>query len=431
MSETDGIARASHDRGGSASRRRLPGVLLALFGTLLLTAGCGLGGFKGVHSLPLPGGADVGERPYTIKARFDDVTDLVPNAGVRVNDVPVGRVSNVELTDESWQAEVTMVVNDEVELPRDALAKIEQSSLLGEKYVELYKPPESEAARKQLGEGDLIPLERTGRGPEVEEVLGALSMLLNGGAIGKVQNIAEELNKALDGREGEVRDLLSRTDRLVSELDGSKDEITAALDSVNRLSATLREQRGNIDTALNDLEPGLKVLNDQRDQLVTMLESLDELSGVATDVIDSTRQDILHNLRNLQPVLRNLAAAGSDLPKSLEILFTYPFTDAAVEGIKGDYTNLHIDVDLNLSRVTENLGRSRQPLVDLPNESESSQLPDLPLPLSGGNRPDPVEPDGSGDSSGGGTTKQPERDPSSDDGSSDGGGFFGFLFGGD
>lgn len=426
MSGTDGIARTGRDRGGPAARRRIPGVLLALFGTLLLTAGCGLGDFKGVHSLPLPGGADVGDRPYTIKARFDDVTDLVPNAGVRVNDVPVGRVSNVELTDESWQAEVTMVVNDEVELPRDALAKIEQSSLLGEKYVELYEPPESEAARKRLGEGDLIPLERTGRGPEVEEVLGALSMLLNGGAIGKVQNIAEELNKALDGREGEVRDLLSRTDRLVSELDGSKDEITAALDSVNELSATLREQRENIDTALNDLEPGLRVLNDQRDQLVTMLESLDELSGVATDVVNSTRQDILHNLRNLQPVLRNLAAAGSDLPKSLEILFTYPFTDSAVEGIKGDYTNLHIDVDLNLSRVAENLGRSRQPLLDLPNESESSQLPDLPLPLSGGTPPTPVEPDGSGERSGGGATKQPDGGPSSDDG-----GLFGSLFGGD
>ncbi|NHD16582.1 MULTISPECIES: MCE family protein [unclassified Actinopolyspora] len=431
MSGTDGIARASHERGRTSARRRLPGVLLALFGTLLLTAGCGLGGFKGVHGLPLPGGADVGEQPYTVKARFDDVTDLVPNAGVRVNDVPVGRVSNVELTDESWQAEVTMVVNDEVDLPRNALAKIEQSSLLGEKYVELYKPPESEASAERLGGGDLIPLERTGRGPEVEEVLGALSMLLNGGAIGKVQNIAEELNKALDGREGEVRDLLSRMDHLVSELDGSKDEITSALDSVNELSAELRRQRANIDTALSDLEPGLRVLNDQREQLVTMLESLDELSGVATEVVNSTRKDVLHNLRNLQPVLRNLAAAGSDLPKSLEILFTYPFTDGAVEGIKGDYTNLHIDADLNLSRVTENLGRSRQPLLDLPNESESSQLPDLPLPLSGGDPPDPVAPEGSGSGSGGGANDRPEEGSSSEDGSSDDGGPLGFLFGGD
>ncbi|ASU80194.1 mammalian cell entry protein [Actinopolyspora erythraea] len=412
-------------------------VSFALLATLLLTSGCGLSDFKGVHSLPLPGGADVGDDPYTVKARFDDVTDLVPNAGVRVNDVPVGRVSNVELVEDTWRAEVTMVVHDKVELPGNSLAEIEQSSLLGEKYVELYPPPESERPEGELGDGDVIPNGRTGRGPEVEEVLGALSMLLNGGGIAQIQNIAEELNKALDGREAQVRDLLSNLDHLVGELDESKGDITAALDSVNRLSATLREQRGNIDSALRDLEPGLKVLNRQRQQLVTMLESLDELSGVATDVINRTRQDVLHNLRQLQPVLRNLAAAGSDLPKSLQILFTYPFTDAAVEGIKGDYTNLYINADLNVSRIVENLGRSRQPLLDLPGESSSSQLPDMPLPLSSGSSGQSPGAAEQGGERGGqpSPTESPEPTGSTDgddsSGEDDDGGFLDFLFGGD
>ncbi|SDJ78910.1 phospholipid/cholesterol/gamma-HCH transport system substrate-binding protein [Actinopolyspora mzabensis] len=439
-----GTARTAAVRTPTARFRPLRRVSLALLTTLLVTSGCGLGDFNGVHSLPLPGGADVGDDPYTVKARFDDVTDLVPNAGVRVNDVPVGRVSDVELVGDSWRAEVTMTVHDKVDLPGNALAKIEQSSLLGEKYVELYPPPDSEEPKGELGEGDVIPNGRTGRGPEVEEVLGALAMLLNGGGIAQIQNIAEELNKALDGREAQVRDLLSNMDQLVGELDESKDDITAALDSVNRLSATLREQRGNIESALRDLEPGLKVLNRQRQQLVTMLESLDKLSGVATDVIDKTRQDILHNLRKLQPVLRNLAAAGSDLPKSLQILFTYPFTDAAVKGIKGDYTNLYMDVDLNLSRISENLGRSRQPLLDLPGESSSSQLPDMPLPLTSGSSGQSA---GSSERSSGsaepgnGRGGQPstsgtpestgpsaERDESSGE---DDGGFLDFLFGGD
>ncbi|SFT59102.1 phospholipid/cholesterol/gamma-HCH transport system substrate-binding protein [Actinopolyspora lacussalsi subsp. righensis] len=434
------ITRTATTRTTTARFRPLRRVSLALLTTLLVTSGCGLGDFNGVHSLPLPGGADVGDDPYTVKARFDDVTDLVPNAGVRVNDVPVGRVSDVELLADSWRAEVTMTVHDKVDLPGNALAKIEQSSLLGEKYVELYQPPESEEPKGELGEGDVIPNGRTGRGPEVEEVLGALSMLLNGGGIAQIQNIAEELNKALDGRESQVRDLLSNMDQLVGELDESKDDITAALDSVNRLSATLREQRGNIESALRDLEPGLKVLNRQRQQLVTMLESLDKLSGVATDVIDKTRQDILHNLRELQPVLRNLAAAGSDLPKSLQILFTYPFTDAAVEGIKGDYTNLYMDVDLNISRIAENLGRSRQPLLDLPGESSGSQLPDMPLPLASGSSGSSDRSSGSAEQGSGqggqpSTADSPEpTEPSTerdDSSGEDDGGFLDFLFGGD
>lgn len=373
-------------RGGIGRTLRL---LVLGLATVVLVSGCGISEFKGVYSLPLPGGADVGENPYTVKAHFDDVTDLVPNAGVRVNNVPVGRVTSVELADNSWMAEVTLKVNGKVELPANARASIRQSSLLGEKYVQLAPPPDPQKPRGRLRDGALIGIQRTGRGPEVEEVLGALSMLLNGGGIGQIQNIATELNKALDGRENDVRSLLSNLDHLVSTLDKSKDDITAALDSVNRLSATLVEQRENIDVALRDLGPGLKVLNQQREQLVTMLKSLDKLSNVATDVVTKTREDLLANLRSLQPVLRNLAAAGANLPKSLEILLTFPFPHAAMEGVKGDYFNLYADMDLNLGRIVKNLGRSRQPLLPLPDTSGSG-APKLPLPLSPNTRSEPA-----------------------------------------
>lgn len=370
-------------------------ILTMLLAAALLTSGCGISEFKGVYSLPLPGGADVGDDPYTVKVRFRNVTDLVPNAGVRVNDVPVGRVSSTELAPGSWLAEVTLTVNGKVDLPANATAAIRQSSLLGEKYVELAPPSDPVKPVGTLSDGAMIGVERTGRSPEVEKVLGALSLLLNGGGIAQIQNIAEELNAALEGRESDVRNLLSNLDELVSELDASRDDITAALDSVNRLSATLKEQRANIDVALRDLGPGLKVLNQQREQLVTMLESLDKLSGVATDVVNRTQEDFVHNLQALQPVLRNLAAAGSDLPKSLELLFTYPFPDAATRGIKGDYTNLYVKADLNLSRILENLGRSRQPIVKPPESSQGPsdqqgpQSPLPPLPLLPGGKPTP------------------------------------------
>src|SRR6478735_3217249 len=65
------------------------------------------------------------------------------------------------------------------ELPDNAVASIRQTSLLGEKFVSL-AAPESGASTEPLASGDVIPLERSGRNPEVEEVLGALSLLLNG-----------------------------------------------------------------------------------------------------------------------------------------------------------------------------------------------------------------------------------------------------------
>ncbi|MFR9730869.1 MCE family protein [Saccharopolyspora sp. MS10] len=408
------------NRSARRAARLRNGKLLALTTTaLVLVSGCG---FTGVSGLPLPGGADVGDHPYQVKVRFADVLDLVPNAGVRVNDVPVGRVSRIGLAPGSWDAEAVLEVNRDVELPGNAIARLRQSSLLGEKYVELAAPPEP--PRGELINGDVIGLDRSGRNPEVEEVLGALSLLLNGGGVAQLQNITRELNAALEGREGDARDLLGNLDQLVAGLDAQRDDITRALDSVNRLAARLDEQRGNIDVALRDLEPGLKVLDDQRTQLVTMLRSLDELSGVATDVVNRSQDDLVHNLRALQPTLLQLQAAGDDLPKSFEILLTYPFTDGAVQGIRGDYTNLYIDADLNLTNILGNIGRSRQPLVQLPG------APPLPLP-----QPAPDQRPGT---SSPGTSTPPEPGAGSGDGGDTGndgdagkdGGLLGFLFGG-
>src|SRR5690349_21332582 len=117
-------------------RRPLRQVAVLALGLVLL-AGCG---FRGAYSFNLPGGADIGDHPYTVKIQFLDVLDLVPQSGVRVADVPVGRVEDIQLDHEKWAAVVTVVVNGDVTLPANAVAAIQQSSLLGEKYVELAPP---------------------------------------------------------------------------------------------------------------------------------------------------------------------------------------------------------------------------------------------------------------------------------------------------
>ena len=80
----------------------------------IAVAGCSSGGFNGIYSLPLPGGASLGSHPYQVTARFANVVDLVPQSAVRVNDVAVGRVSRIYLPQGSWTADVTMVINGDV-----------------------------------------------------------------------------------------------------------------------------------------------------------------------------------------------------------------------------------------------------------------------------------------------------------------------------
>lgn len=341
-------------------------------------AGCGSGGFSGMYEVPLPGGADVGDHPYRVVAHFGDVLDLVPQAGVKVNDVAVGRVERIELARDNRTAVVTMLVNGDVRLPANAGARLRQSSLLGEKFVEL------NAGRSPSGvlrDGAVIPLARTGRNPEVEEVLGALSLLLNGGGVGQLRDIVTEVNAALSGNEPEIRAALSDIDTMVGTLDEEKDDIVRAIDALDRLSSNLAKQTGDIATALERLGPGLKVVNQQRNSLVTMLGALERLSDVAVETVRRGRDDIVADLRLLRPVLARLADAGDDLPNSLQFLVTYPFTDYFLNAVKGDYVNVDVKFDLDLSVLLDNLRNASTPLVPLPGTPSAASPAPLPVPV--------------------------------------------------
>ena len=328
----------------------------ALLAAALLLSGCG---FRGAYSFDLPGGADVGSDSYRVQIQFADVLDLVPQSGVRVADVPVGRVEDITLSDD-WTAVVTVEVDGDVDLPANAVAMIQQSSLLGEKYVELAAPGDEESTGS-LDDGALITLDRTNRNVEVEELLGALSLVLNGGGIAQLQTINSELGQALEGREDAVRDTLTQLDTFIGGLDAQKTEINRALDSVNALATTLAARTGTITTALDSIGPGLDVLEDQRDLLVGMLQSLAALGDVGTRVIEQAGADTVADLQLLQPVLSQLAAAGPDLAESLDLLLTYPFPASSLSALNtrqdlrtGGYalfTNMTATLDLDLAEL--------------------------------------------------------------------------------
>lgn len=349
----------------------------------VLAAGCGTGGFSGFYNTPLPGGADVGDHPYHVTAQFADVLDLVPQAAVKVDDVAVGRVDRIDLAPDTRSAIVSMTVNGDVKLPGNASADLRQSSLLGEKFVELRAPDDPAGT---LTDGASIPLSRTNRSPEVEEVLGALSLLLNGGGIDQLQDITRELNKAMTGNEAELRALLSRVDELATELDGQKGQIVRAIDGLNRLSSTLVSQTADLTDALRDLAPGIQVINEQRDQLVGMLQSLDTLSGAAVNTINQSREQLVDDLRALAPTLTKLADAGTNLPTALKILPTYPLPDVAGDVVKGDFANVTARLDLDLDSVLQSIENAgRIPVSSIPSPTSAPNTPNgeapPPLPL--------------------------------------------------
>ncbi|MFG2254634.1 MCE family protein [Streptomyces mirabilis] len=361
--------------------RKVGAVAWAAAGSLLLS-GCE---FNGWYDVQLPGGAASDGHAYHVTVEFRDVLDLVPQSAVKVNNVTVGAVEKVEL--DGWHARVRLRVADSVKLPANAVAELRQTSMLGEKYVAL-SAPTGTAPMGRLGDGDRIPLSRSGRNPEIEEVLSALSALLNGGGVAQLKTITVELNKALDGRENRVRSLLKELNTFIGGLDDQRKDIVHALEAVDRLAGRLGKEKKTIAQAVDTMPPALKVLADQRRDLTRMLTALSKLGTTGTKVVNASHDDTVANLKQLRPILQQLNKAGDDLPNSLELLTTYPFPRNAVDAVKGDYVNLDITADLDLSDLYGNLtdgnsgrgkGDSHKPRTpDVPNLPGLPGLPDLP-----------------------------------------------------
>ncbi|GLZ12331.1 hypothetical protein Acsp04_25660 [Actinomadura sp. NBRC 104425] len=369
-------------RTGAAAVRRLGAVALAAAAAL---SGCS---FRGVDSLPLPGGPDLGPDPRTVKIEFSNVLDLVPQSVVKVNDVSVGKVDKVDLAGGpgGWHAVVTVKLRRDVKLADNAVASINQTSLLGEKYVSLANPT-NETPRGELGSGDVIPLSRTRQGTEVETVLSAMSMLLNNGGLEQISTITHELNAAMSGREPQIRSVLNRVDTFVGTLDRNRTAITRALDSIDRLSAKLSAERRTITDTADRTGPAVEILRRNRADLTKMLVSLDKLSRTTTDVLNKSHADMVANLREIDTILRNLNKAGENLPKSLETLMTFPFPPTFSNVIRGDYGNVRLTIDLDFENIAKNLfggtdlekladsGRQMRDMLTVPNVT----LPQTPL----------------------------------------------------
>ena len=308
-----------------------------------LIGGCGvLGG--GVYDAPLPGGADIGKNPVRITAEFDDVLDLVPQSSVKVDNVAVGRVDDIRLDSDGRTALVDILIRRDVAMPAGTTARLQQTALLGEKYVAMVRP-ETPQAGAPVTDGTRLAIDETSQAAQVEQVLGALSLVLNGGGIGQFQEISRELQKISTGRPEEIKAFLTEMDTFVTGLDDNKEAITGAIDGLARLSATLDDDKDKIESALDGLSPGMQVIVDQREQLVDMLRSLDRLSDVTVDTLDAAQEDIVADFELLAPILDRLAASGQALPESLEILLTYPFPDSVLGAIKGDYMNVFLETN--------------------------------------------------------------------------------------
>ncbi|MGV0870790.1 MCE family protein [Mycolicibacterium sp. XJ879] len=336
---------------------------------VLSTAGCA---FQGVNSLPLPGAVGRGPDAHLYHAELANVGTLESNSPVMIDDVVVGSVGKMTL--HGWHVDLELSVLPDVAVPANAVASVGQTSLLGSMHVAL-DPPPGEAASGRLSPGATIGLTNSSTYPSTERTLSSLAAVVNGGGLGQIGDIIGNFNIALSGRRGVVRDLLTRLDTFAGTLYEQRDNIIATIDELNRFSERLVSQRDVITRALNKIPPALDVLLEERPKITTALKRLGGFSDTVSGLVTDTHADLVKNLQNLAPTLRALADVGPEIDSALAYLPTFPLTQNIIDrGVRGDYMNLFVTVDLTNSRMKRGLllgtglGQDRASLIPAPGD---------------------------------------------------------------
>jgi len=110
---------------------------------------------------------------YQVSAQFNNVGGLSTKAKVTMSGVTIGRVTSISYDKKTFQAVVTMRINDNYDyLPEDSQASIYTSGLLGEQYISL----EPGAEDATLVEGSNIELTQSAL--VLEEIIGKVLVSL-------------------------------------------------------------------------------------------------------------------------------------------------------------------------------------------------------------------------------------------------------------
>lgn len=103
---------------------------------------------------------------YQLQVYFTNIGGLKPTASIRSAGVLVGRVAEISLDPERYEAKVTMTVDSRYKFSSDTIAKIQTSGLLGENFIGLMPGAED----KMLKNGEVI--KKTQSAMVLEDLIG-------------------------------------------------------------------------------------------------------------------------------------------------------------------------------------------------------------------------------------------------------------------
>ncbi|MBE1550013.1 phospholipid/cholesterol/gamma-HCH transport system substrate-binding protein [Mycobacterium sp. OAS707] len=272
--------------------------------------------------------ARLGIGAYEVTANFAAGGGLYQNANVAFRGVQAGRVESVTLTDDGVAARLRL--NSDVKIPANSTATVKSVSAVGEQYVD-FVPPEH-PSQAVLGDGSVIPKERTALPQDVADLLHQADQLVSSLNNTRLQDLLRETFKAFNGSGPELARLIQSTRLLIDEANSSWPQTSALIDQAGPFLDTQIRSGDDI----RSFADGLARLTTEVANADPQLRSVLANAPSTADEASQTFEGIRPSFPVLAANLANLGRIGVIYNRSIEqALVIFPALQAALITIGG------------------------------------------------------------------------------------------------
>jgi phospholipid/cholesterol/gamma-HCH transport system substrate-binding protein len=258
---------------------------------------------------------------YEVTAHFADSGGIFEDAEVSYRGVSVGRVSDLELTDEG--VDVVLEIDDsQDEIPTDTFVIVGNRSAVGEQYVEL-QPQTDEAP--YLEDSSEIDVSRTAIPISSSQWLLDTDRLVNSVNKQSLQTVVSELGAAFEGSGEDLGQIIDTSTAFIETANENFDLTTALIRDSNKVMSTQLDMA----SAIRDFSRNLALVSD------TLAASDADLRTVIANgsaTANQLRTFLERNKVDLGQLINNLVTTGEVAVKHLAgtemILVLYPYVVA-------------------------------------------------------------------------------------------------------
>lgn len=261
-------------------------------------------------------GAVKGDDRYL--SRFDDAQELVVGHTVRISDINVGTVMDIEL--DGYEALVEFTLENGRTLPEGTTATVAVTSLLGENYL-LLELPEDPENQPVLPPGSEVP--SAGSAATVEELAVELLSITRAIRGRDLAAIVDAGAVGLGPRGDALHELIGTLGSVTENFAAQSEVFDSLLTDLDGLLSSLADDAADIGQTLELAADATGSLARQRERLVSVVEDLTRLAvTLDAEVLAPHRARLTRIVADLVPVVSVLTDDRAQLIRTVDQLVT-------------------------------------------------------------------------------------------------------------